>query len=74
LANLLKINFIILDYSVTNYKLRFLHGLLLGSLKTVGHIVEGLELRNGILGDASDLRLEVLQLGLIREAILEFSI
>lgn len=51
-----------------------LHGLLLGGFETIGHIVQRLELSNGILGDASDLRLKVLQLRLVREAILQFSV
>lgn len=47
------------------YFITVLHGLLLGTLKAVGHIVEGLELGNGIFGNARNLWLEVLQLGLI---------
>lgn len=51
-----------------------LHGLLLGTLKAVGHIVEGLELGNGILGNARNLWLEVLQLGLIGETVFQLTV
>lgn len=52
----------------------FLHSLLLGTFKTISHVVHRLELCNRVFGDASDLRLEVLQLGLVREAVLQFSV
>lgn len=50
------------------------HGLLLGALETVGHIVKRLELGDGILGDASYLRLEVLELWLVRQTVLQLAV
>lgn len=50
---------------LTSYLFTVIHGLLLGALEAVGHIIEWLELSYGVFGDTRNLWLKVLQLWLV---------